>query len=294
MKSIIDLLIINCLLISYSSFGQTKIIAHKSHSGNSITFSKLLNSKATSLASSNYGVAPEPNVKTARLDSLIYVSKEISIMVTSEECSNRNGENAITKEWNYALQDWNKALSVSKDKKSSVWKAGRDTLYNHPLFSRNESLDSIKNVIRKNYFFRNEVSEIVFVGYSNKPLVKSNPKSYIIVKSPIIENGILNMELNGLFLSDGDCGANIQFGIEQQKNGSLEWENVLNITTNQMACGMPFVDYINQTIQFNIHNYWHRMNYNSGQKYIPQGKYRLFVYIYPTYEVIFSNEFYIK
>ena len=51
---------------------QTKIIAHKSHSGSKQTFSKLL--KENNLGDPNFGVAPEVDIKRAQLDSLIFVN----------------------------------------------------------------------------------------------------------------------------------------------------------------------------------------------------------------------------
>ncbi len=294
MKAPKYLLLLNCLLIALTTFSQTKIIAHKSHSGQQTTFTNLLAKNHINLNTSNFGVAPEPTIRTARLDSVIYVSKNISIMVTSEICTNRYGDNAIIKEFDYFKNDWNKALEVSKDKKSSVWKAGRDTVYNHPLFSHNESLDSIKNVIRKNYHFKNDVSEVVFVGYSNKPKPQPTVNNFIEVTPQTTENGMVNATLYGKFLSTGDCNSTLVYGIQQQKSGSPTWETIKNINYVQMTCGLPYIELYNRSTYINLHQFWAINSANSGQKFMPSGKYRLFVQVYATKEIIYSNEFYVK
>jgi hypothetical protein len=294
MKSNKYVLLITCLLIVFANFGQTKIIAHKSHSGKQTTFTHLLAKNHTNLNTSNFGVAPEPTVRKARLDSVIYVSKNKAIMVTTEICTNRYGDDAIKKEWNYAINDWNKALEVSKDKKSSVWKAGRDTVYNHPLFSRNESLDSIKNVIRKHYYFKNDVNDIIFVGYTNKPNPQPKENNYVLVSPIPSENGIINVKLNGMFLSTGDCSATLAYGIQEQKTGSQDWQTIVNINYVQMTCGLPYVEFQNNLMQFDIHQFWQSKNPINQQKFMPSGKYRLFVHLYATQVIIYSNEFYIK
>jgi hypothetical protein len=288
------LLLLTAFLFTLISWGQTKIIAHKSHSGKQSTFTKLLAINHYDLKTSNFGVAPEPTVRTARLDSVIYVSKNKAIMVTTEICTNRYGDDAIKKEWNYAINDWSKALEVSKDKKSSVWKAGRDTVYNHPLFSRNESLDSIKNVIRKHYYFKNDVNDIIFVGYSNKPNPQPKENNYILVSPIPAENGIVNVKLNGMFLSTGDCSATIAYGIQEQKTGSQVWQNIVDINYEQMTCGLPYVEFQNSPMQLDIHQFWQSTNPINQQKFMPSGKYRLFVHLYATQVIIYSNEFYIK
>lgn len=42
-----------------------------------------------------------------------------------------------------------------------------DTIQNHPLFPKQHSLDSIKQVLANDYNFQNQLETIVFVGYDN-------------------------------------------------------------------------------------------------------------------------------
>ncbi len=123
---------------------QTKLIAHKSHSGSSATFKAALRNNDADLKNSNFGRAPERTIRTAQLDSVIYVSPAVAIMVTSKYC-----------------QDFGE-----DDKR--IWKAGRDTVYNHPLFSRQHELDAIKATLNEEYHFQNPIEKVKFIGYDNK------------------------------------------------------------------------------------------------------------------------------
>ncbi len=95
---------------------------------------------------SNFGQAPQRDVKTAQLDSVIFISDSVTLLVTSEYCK-RQGQD---------------------EKEAKLWRPGKEKLINNPLFSRNHSLDSIKGVIAQEYGFRNSVNKVVFVGYDNK------------------------------------------------------------------------------------------------------------------------------
>lgn len=137
------------LLCFQLGFSQTKLIAHKRHSGNNFAYA--LKHNSSDVANSNFGVAPMREVKNAQLDSVIYLNEEKAIMVTSYHC-----------------------VSIFDESKSSVWEAGRDTVYNHPLFSHQHNLDSIKHVLKTQYHFQNDMDSVVFVGYSNDAL-KNKP-----------------------------------------------------------------------------------------------------------------------
>jgi len=138
------------LLISVAVLAQTKKIAFKSHSGNTENFSLALENGLFDMDNSNFGHAPQREVVTAQLDSVIYVSDTMAILVTSEYCTRTN-------------------RSTSKPVSNpNLWKAGRETVYNHPLFSRRHSLDSIKKVIKEQYHFQNQVEKVVFVGLTTK------------------------------------------------------------------------------------------------------------------------------
>jgi hypothetical protein len=141
-------LLIICLicLTSNSLLAQTKVIAFKSHSGNMANFKIALEENLFDIDNSNFGQAPQRDVKTAQLDSVIFISDSVTLLVTSEYCK-RQGQD---------------------EKEARLWRPGKEKLINNPLFSRNHSLDSIKGVISQEYGFRNSVDKVVFIGYDNK------------------------------------------------------------------------------------------------------------------------------
>lgn len=141
MRIFLLVLTIFAFTLNQSAFSQTKLIAHKSHSGTSQNFHKALTSSTFSLNASNFGQAPNPIVTTAKLDTLKFISDSVSVMVTSEYCTHR-------------FEDT-----------TTFWKAGADTLYNHPLFSKKHSLDSIKTTLKGSYYFKNSIDSVVFIGY---------------------------------------------------------------------------------------------------------------------------------
>ena len=75
------------LLAASAALGQTKKISYKSHSGSPENFSVALEENLFDMDNSNFGMAPQRNVTTAQLDSVIFVSDSVAIMVTSEYCS---------------------------------------------------------------------------------------------------------------------------------------------------------------------------------------------------------------
>ena len=135
-------------LTVFTGYTQTKLIAHKSHSGVASTF--------FADGFDNFGRAPREFVMTSHLDSVIFVSDSVAVMVTSVCTRNQ----------------YNKA----EPKTEKQWRPGRDTVYNHPLFTQQNQLDSIKNVLDQNYHFTNPMDSAVFIGFDNvKPKVKKTP-----------------------------------------------------------------------------------------------------------------------
>lgn len=150
-------------MVSVVCFSQTKLISHKSHSGSDAEFRVALENKLFDIENSNLGQAPNRYERNAVLDSVIYISEEKAILVTSQFCVESD-------------RDDYKILSNKK------WSAGKETVYHHTLFSKNHSLDSIKAVLKSQYSFRNDIDKVVFVGYDNqieKP--KKKKKSVIPV-----------------------------------------------------------------------------------------------------------------
>ncbi len=104
------------------------------------------------LENSDYGLGPV--TKTERLDSVKYVSDTVAVIYT-------------TSSWTYSSRQ-----SVKKD-----------TVYNHPLFSKKHSLDSIKHVLKTDYSYKNTVDSAKFIGFDNgafKKTKKSKRNSFIV------------------------------------------------------------------------------------------------------------------
>ena len=137
-------------LLPLAAYSQTKKIAFKSHSGNPVYFHAAL--EAGDMIYSNFGVAPDATIKTAQLDSVILICDTIAVMVTSTVCRKRT------------------------EKTISRWKAGKDTVINHPLFSKGLSLDSIKKLIKTQFHFQNPVEQTIFVGFEEKLITRQRER----------------------------------------------------------------------------------------------------------------------
>lgn len=142
--------------LTHFAVAQTKWIAHKSHSGNAENFGLITPGSAFEDDGSNFGRAPEPTVTMAQLDTVIRLSERVAVMITSEYCQERQIKT-----------------------KKRLWSAGRDTVKNHPLFCNNYSVDEIKRRLKRDYYFKNDVNTIVFIGFSlspnARPIIPQNP-----------------------------------------------------------------------------------------------------------------------
>lgn len=131
------------------SFGQTKMINHKSHSGSRSNFKRTLSSTLFEKGESNFGIAPERHVRNSKLDSVILLSKNVAVMVTSESChyEDYNGRNPS---------------------KPYLWSAGKDTVYDHEVFNSGKSVEDIKRILKSEYYFANSIDNVVFLGFDGK------------------------------------------------------------------------------------------------------------------------------
>jgi hypothetical protein len=138
------------LAFTANLLAQTRWIAHKSHSGSDAHL-KMAATNDLFDDGSNFGVAPEPQVMSSKLDSVIFLSDSVVVMVTSLHCQFRhNGD-------------------------ESLWQAGRDTVLRHPLFSVGLSLSEIKRRLKRDYYFKNPVDSIKFIGYRKKQMMPPTP-----------------------------------------------------------------------------------------------------------------------
>ncbi len=133
------------LIISMSVFSQTKLIAFKSHSGSSENFTKAVSEDLFDANFSNLGVVPQKFVQDARLDSVIILNENEAILVTSTS---------------------DKLVPKDKRDNRKIWTPGREVVHN-TLFSR-KNIDSVKQVLKRDYFFINDVDSVIFVEYDKK------------------------------------------------------------------------------------------------------------------------------
>lgn len=72
-----------------------------------------------------------------------------------------------------------------EDKKSFLWKAGRDTVHNHFLFNKKNSVRYIKKVLTEKYHFRNPAEEVKFIDQPEKgsvvPLQPNQSKPFVLI-----------------------------------------------------------------------------------------------------------------
>lgn len=172
------------LLVAFTSFSQTKLISHKSHGGDNAHFRVSVENNLFDISGSNFGEAPMRIVKNAQLDTLIFIENDKVVMITSEYCKDQFGSKIVT-------------ISNGKDERPSnelgvIWKLGKDTLVNHPLFSRKNSLDSIKKVLTEEYFFKNKIEDVVFIGHESN--FQNNIKNKKEKKKTVPFLGVLTIE----------------------------------------------------------------------------------------------------
>lgn len=143
MKNLSFLIYFTVLFLGDHIFAQTKLISYKSHSGNMEYFEKSIVEDSYNTNYSNLGIRPEPYIINPKLDSVIIIDDKKSVIVTSGLHKDRRNSN--TEKWN----------------------TGRDTVYNHPIFS-SQNIDSVKNVLRRNYNFENDLDSTVFLKYDKE------------------------------------------------------------------------------------------------------------------------------
>lgn len=143
MKNLSYLVHFALIFSSCQIFSQTKLISYKSHSGNMEYFEKSIVENSFNTNYSNLGMAPQRFVTNSKLDSVIIIDDKKSVIVTSNFCKIRGNSNP------------------------EKWNPGRDTVYNHSVFS-DDNIDSVKKVLKSEYNFQNDIDSTVFLKYDKK------------------------------------------------------------------------------------------------------------------------------
>lgn len=138
-------------IFSFTNLGlaQTKLISYKSHSGNKRHLNSALSNNLFTMGESNFGMAPQRMVRNSKLDTVILVSEKKAIMITSEYCHYED----------YGGGDRSNGM---------LWSAGKDTVYDHPVFNSGKSVSEIKRTLKQEYFFANPIDSVVFLGFDGE------------------------------------------------------------------------------------------------------------------------------
>ena len=184
---------------------QTREIALKSHSGNMKNFKVTLTNELFDEVS-DFGLPAPTSVKTYQLDSVIYVSDSVSVIVIREY----------------------RRLDDQPKESAKLFRVGKDTLYRDPLLTNKHSLDSIKRVLGKLGYYVNPIKSVVFVGYDNKskapqptPAPQQEQEKNIVPVPVMIEApGSGNSPLDGKFF--GMLGAILLLSL---MGGWISWRS---------------------------------------------------------------------
>ncbi|MGF2414807.1 MAG: hypothetical protein ACQUYJ_20890, partial [Ferruginibacter sp.] len=133
-----------------AAFAQTKEIAFKSHSGNMEHFNIALNNDLFGSEASNFEI-PSPK-KTYLLDSVIYISESVAVLVRR-----------------MYIQQFNQPKDSAR--LVAVYK---DTINNSTLLGRKHSLDSIRNILKIKNQYGTPAKNIIFIGYDNIRIKEKN------------------------------------------------------------------------------------------------------------------------
>ena len=123
---------------------QTKKIAFESHSGNPENFNIALTNDLFDGGESDYGLPPDK--KKYKLDSVIFISDSVSVLVSKE----------YKRPWDAKSDSLDKFIGMKKD-----------TIFNDPLLSRKNLLDSIKKMVDNKGPYET-TNKTKFVGFDNK------------------------------------------------------------------------------------------------------------------------------
>ncbi|MCF8275210.1 MAG: hypothetical protein K9J17_00630 [Flavobacteriales bacterium] len=148
MKTPISILIL--VIICTLSHAQTKVIAHKSHSGSNHSFAKAYHHNLFEINDSNFGLGPMP-YRITLLDTVVAVNDTTTLLRF------RASMDYFTKEKEPDYTDL-----VELEFESMI-----DTIVNDTVFTRKKPLSIIKAIDQHRYpiLFRNPIEEVVFIGF---------------------------------------------------------------------------------------------------------------------------------
>ncbi len=161
------ILLLSCIL-SVLTFAQTPKIMHKRLGGTNENYLSVLEHEHSPIRQSNFGLPPTIHVKRAVIDSIIAVNESTVVVVTSHRVRQEHQwENLAydTLSNTFYCPDSMIQKSLSYDS-TGLWKPGRDTLINHPVFSASLGCDQILAKLREDYQLYGATENVVFVGFN--------------------------------------------------------------------------------------------------------------------------------
>lgn len=124
---------------------QTKVIAHKSHSGSNQSFSKAYKQRSADLERSNFGLPGNKNIFV--LDTVVAVNDSVTIL--------KMRESSVCFPYRTPYTE----LKASDFKPKSV------RLVNDPVFTRKKTIADIKSARYYDLDFSNPIEGVVFIGF---------------------------------------------------------------------------------------------------------------------------------
>lgn len=137
------------IFISALSQAQTKVIAHKSHSGSNKTFSNAYKKNLFDIGHSNFGLPG--GTKIVILDSVIVVRNSLTILKIRESI------HTYPYKFDYKNLDKTDFKSITR-------------MLSDSLFNDKNSVQYIKNAppYRYPFFFANPIDSVIFVGFKRR------------------------------------------------------------------------------------------------------------------------------
>ena len=133
------------LFVFYGSYAQTKVIAHKSHSGSHKSFAKAYHNNLFDIKRSNFGLPGNRNIVV--LDKVKALNDSLTVLYFRE-----------------SIVCYQYGTSYSKLKKSD-FKSKTDTVKNHKIYKKSNTATFIKSKGNRPIRFDNPIDSVQFFGF---------------------------------------------------------------------------------------------------------------------------------
>lgn len=135
-------ILINLFFITTICFAQTKVIAHKSHSGSKNSFAKAYQNNLFDIKDSNFGL---PEHKIQRLDTIIAINDSTTVL-----------------KYRVSKTEYHIGTKFENIDDSDIIKKTQ-TLKNDRLINKKNTIKYIKS--HASIFYNTPIDEVVFIGF---------------------------------------------------------------------------------------------------------------------------------